>query len=134
MLAGRAPEALLDTYEEECRPVAAYVLGLSTAIHRQEARRGTTTRQLGLNYRHSPLSEETRRTPRSLRAGDRVPDLTVDGVRLFDPLRGPDWTELTLEEGVFLVRPDGYVGWAGESEAGMDGMEGMEEYRARVGA
>jgi 2-polyprenyl-6-methoxyphenol hydroxylase-like FAD-dependent oxidoreductase len=128
VLAGRAPESLLDTYEEERRPIAAAMLGLSTAIHRDEARRGAGTRQLGLNHRESSLSEETRRVPGTLRAGDRVPDLTVDGVRLFDRMRGPGWTLLTLEEGVFLVRPDGYVGWAGETA------EGLEKYRARVGA
>ncbi|WP_327317423.1 FAD-dependent monooxygenase [Streptomyces sp. NBC_01235] len=128
VLGGRAPETLLDTYEEERRPVAAHVLGLSTAIHRAQAKRGATTRQLGLNYRDSSLTEETRPAPGSLRAGDRVPDLTVDGVRLFDRLRGPEWTLLRLEDGVFLVRPDGYVGWAGETE------EGTEKYRARVGA
>ncbi|MFF1546664.1 hypothetical protein [Streptomyces sp. NPDC058291] len=33
----------------------------------------------------------------------------------------------TLDDGVFLVRPDGYVGWAGETEAGTAG------YRARRG-
>ncbi|MFC4499723.1 MULTISPECIES: FAD-dependent monooxygenase [Streptomyces] len=127
VLGGRAPESLLDTYEEERRPVAAHVLGLSTAIHHQEARRGAGTRQLGLNYRDSSLTEETRPTPGAVRAGDRVPDLTVNGVRLFDRLRGPDWAVLSLEEGVFLVRPDGYVGWAGETE------RGMEEYRVRIG-
>ncbi|MFJ8106998.1 FAD-dependent monooxygenase [Streptomyces sp. NPDC096132] len=128
VLSGRAPAALLDTYEEERRPIAANVLGLSTAIHRDEARRGAGTRQLGLNYRDSSLSDETRTAPGALRAGDRVPDMTVNGVRLFDLLRGPEWTLLKLEEGVFLVRPDGYVGWAGETE------EGVEGYRARVGA
>ncbi|MFJ1806575.1 MULTISPECIES: FAD-dependent monooxygenase [unclassified Streptomyces] len=128
VLSGRAPEALLDTYEEERRPVAAHVLGVSTAIHRDEARRGAGTRQLGLHYRHSSLSEETRPAPGSLRAGDRVPDLTVDGVRLFDRLRGPDWTLLTLEDGVFLVRPDGHVGWAGDTT------EGMDRYAAAAGA
>lgn len=127
VLGGRAPEALLDTYEEERRPVAEHVLGLSTAIHRDEARRGASTRQLGLNYRHSSLSEETRENPGPLSAGDRVPDLTVDGVRLFDRLRGPDWTLLTLPDGMFLVRPDGYVGWAGATE------DGLASYRARVG-
>ncbi|WP_314221392.1 FAD-dependent monooxygenase [Streptomyces zaehneri] len=127
VLGGRAPQALLDTYEEERRPVAEHVLGLSTAIHREEARRGAATRQLGLNYRHSSLSEETRENPGPLSAGDRVPDLTVDGVRLFDRLRGPDWTLLTLPDGVFLVRPDGYVGWAGTTE------DGLASYRARVG-
>ncbi|GGR98746.1 hypothetical protein GCM10010269_41960 [Streptomyces humidus] len=128
VLSGRAPQALLDTYEEERRPVAEHVLGLSTAIHRNQARRGAGTRQLGLHYRESSLSEETRPAPGALRAGDRVPDLTVDGVRLFDRLRGPDWTLLTLDDGVFLVRPDGYVGWAGPS------VDGSDAYRARVGA
>ncbi|MFG2572729.1 FAD-dependent monooxygenase [Streptomyces sp. NPDC048481] len=127
VLRGRAPRALLDTYEEERRPVAEHVLGLSTAIHRDEARRGAGTRQLGLHYRRSSLSEETRPAPGTLRAGDRVPDLTVDGVRLFDLLRGPDWTLLTLDDGVFLVRPDGHVGWAGESAAG------AAAYRERLG-
>lgn len=127
VLTGRAPKDLLDTYEEERRPVAAHVLGLSTAIHRDETRRGAGTRQLGLHYRRSSLSEETRRAPGPLRAGDRVPDLTVDGVRLFDRLRGPDWTLLTLESGVYLVRPDGHVGWAGATR------DGLETYRGRVG-
>ncbi|MGW2914690.1 FAD-dependent monooxygenase [Streptomyces asoensis] len=127
VLAGQAPDSLLDTYEEERRPVAAHVLGLSTAIHRDEARRGAKTRQLGLHYRRSSLSEETRPAPGPLRAGDRVPDLTVDGVRLFDRLRGPDWTLLTLDSGVYLVRPDGHVGWAGDTRVGLG------EYRARLG-
>ncbi|MGW1269547.1 FAD-dependent monooxygenase [Streptomyces sp. NPDC002491] len=127
VLAGHAPEELLDTYEEERRPVAAHILGLSTAIHRDEARRGAGTRQLGLHYRGSSLSEETRQAPGPLRAGDRVPDLTVDDVRLFDLLRGPDWTLLTLESGVYLVRPDGHVGWAGGTQ------DGLETYRRRVG-
>ncbi|MCQ9132727.1 FAD-dependent monooxygenase [Streptomyces hilarionis] len=127
VLGGRAPHTLLDTYEEERRPVAEHVLGLSTAIHRDQARRGAGTRQLGLHYRESSLSEETRPAPGALRAGDRVPDLTVDGVRLFDRLRGPHWTLLTLDDGAFLVRPDGHVGWAGESETG------AAAYRERLG-
>jgi hypothetical protein len=90
------------------------------------------------------LSDET------LQAGDRAPDGTVDGVRLFDVFRGPHWTLLTVGTvtetpvlpgvrtartgsygpygtGVFLVRPDGYVGWAGTDA------RGLEEYAARVG-
>lgn len=43
--------------------MAAHVLGLSTAIHRAQAKRGATTRQLGLNYRDSSLTEETRPPP-----------------------------------------------------------------------
>jgi 2-polyprenyl-6-methoxyphenol hydroxylase-like FAD-dependent oxidoreductase len=151
VLRGAAPEELLDTYEEERRPVAAHVLGLSTAVHRGEVRRGTaTTGQLGLHYRASSLTEETRPAPGPVRAGDRAPDATVDGVRLFDAFRGPHWTLLAVGTdaplpplgvpvvrlgacpaygtGVFLVRPDGYVGWAGASA------EGLAAYAARVGA
>uniref|UniRef100_UPI00167C12C8 FAD-dependent oxidoreductase n=1 Tax=Streptomyces poonensis TaxID=68255 RepID=UPI00167C12C8 len=156
-----APAALLDTYEEERRPIAAAVLGLSTGVHRGEVRRGGATRQLGLNYRDASLTEETRTHPGPVRAGDRAPDATVDGVRLFDAFRGPHWTLLALgaevpEEtgaaeaagavrvvrgpvpeaygaGLFLVRPDGYVGWAGGSAAAGLG-SGPGEYLARFGA
>ncbi|MEU0106477.1 FAD-dependent oxidoreductase [Streptomyces sp. NPDC006251] len=89
--------ALLDSYEEERRPVAADVLGLSTRVHRGETRRGDATRQLRLGYRHSPLTHETRPEPGPLRAGDRAPDGTVNGTRLFDTFRGPHWTLLALE-------------------------------------
>jgi 2-polyprenyl-6-methoxyphenol hydroxylase-like FAD-dependent oxidoreductase len=138
VLSDGAPDALLGTYEEERRPVAAAMLGLSTGVHRGEVRRGKATRQLGLNYRESSLTEE-RRGAGTVRAGDRAPDATVDGVRLFDAFRGPHWTLLALGAeapevpdavtvvrgpaqepygaGLFLVRPDGYVGWAGEAGA-----------------
>ncbi|MDX3387263.1 FAD-dependent monooxygenase [Streptomyces niveiscabiei] len=119
-----APPSLLDTYEEERRAVAADMLGLSTAIARSAARRGRSTRQLDLNYRESNLSQGT---TQGLRAGDRVP-CTLDGTDLHALVQGPDWTELTLAEGVFLVRPDGYVGWSGPTR------EGLAEYAAQVGA
>ncbi|KAB1140324.1 FAD-dependent oxidoreductase [Streptomyces luteolifulvus] len=142
-----APAALLDTYEEERRPIAADMLGLSTSVHRGEVRRGEATRQLGLGYRESSLTQETRKAPGPVRAGDRAPDATVSGVRLFDAFRGPHWTLLALGAeppadalnvvsgpahetygtGLFLVRPDGYVGWAGETAAG------LTEYVARLG-
>jgi 2-polyprenyl-6-methoxyphenol hydroxylase-like FAD-dependent oxidoreductase len=143
-----APEALLDTYEEERRPVAAQMLGLSTSVHRGETRRGDATRQLGLGYRESSLAVETREDlpEDALRAGDRAPDARVDGVRLFDAFRGPHWTLLAVgsEEdvpgavrisprgaytaGLYLVRPDGYVGWAGEGVSA-----GVREYARGVG-
>lgn len=67
VLRGDADEALLDTYEEERRPVAAAMLGLSTRVHRGEERRGRATQQLGLGYRDSALCVDTRdsipRTP-----------------------------------------------------------------------
>ncbi|MFD9039336.1 FAD-dependent oxidoreductase [Streptomyces bottropensis] len=171
---GDADETLLDTYEEERRPVAAAMLGLSTRVHRGEQRRGRDTQQLGLGYRDSSLCVDTRENlpPDALRAGDRAPDGRRGGVHLFDVFRGPHWTLLTVGTaasdgthatdgthasdggadrrdatadrphpsapawpenvrrahippyeaygtGVFLIRPDGYVGWAGETPAGL---------------
>ncbi|MEU0676384.1 FAD-dependent oxidoreductase [Streptomyces sp. NPDC006172] len=140
-----ADASLLDTYEEERRPVAAEMLGLSTRVHRGEARRGAATRQLGIGYRESSLTQETRETPGAVRAGDRAPDGTVGGVRLFDAFRGPHWTLVAVGapapdtvpadvrvihgegaqgaygSGLFLVRPDGYVAWAGDRAAGVAG-------------
>ncbi|MFE6888973.1 FAD-dependent monooxygenase [Streptomyces sp. NPDC057694] len=156
VLAG-APESLLDTYEEERIPVAAGILGVSTRIHRSKTpvRRGGELRQLGIGYRESALTVETRGelSEDALRAGDRAPDGRPGGIRLFDAFRGPHWTLLAVGvdgaalpqldsesvrtvtvpayeaygTGVFLVRPDGYVGWAG------DAAEGVVEYLAGVG-
>ncbi|MGC0384665.1 FAD-dependent oxidoreductase [Streptomyces sp. SAI-129] len=146
VLQGDAPAALLDSYEEERRPIAAQMLDLSTAVHRGEMRRGGATRQLGIGYPDSSLTADTRDAvgEDAIRAGDRAPDGRVDGVRLFDAFRGPHWTLLALGTdapgggvgpavrvvrggphgaygtGLFLVRPDGYVGWAGETPEGLD--------------
>ncbi|MFS4094511.1 FAD-dependent monooxygenase [Streptomyces sp. AF1A] len=140
-----ARQTLLGTYEEERRANAGAMLELSTGVHRGAVRRGGATVQLGLGYRESSLSVETRTAPDGLRAGDRAPDGTVAGVRLFDAFRGPHWTLLgaatapaagiralpsapgSYGPGVFLVRPDGYVGWAGETA------DGLGAYLARVG-
>ncbi|RPF35809.1 FAD-dependent oxidoreductase [Streptomyces sp. TLI_185] len=141
VLSGGAPAALLDTYEEERRPIASQMLGISTGVHRGEVKRGAATVQLGLGYRESSLTAETRTDAGTIRAGDRAPDTTVGDVRLFDALRGPHWTlvavgvappelpesvhvvsgeaQPTLGTGLFLVRPDGYVGWAGETDGGL---------------
>ncbi|QCX78719.1 Pentachlorophenol 4-monooxygenase [Streptomyces sp. YIM 121038] len=137
-----AQDALLDTYEEERLPNAARMLDLSTRIHRGQARRGAATRQLGLEYRDSPLSLDTRSPlpEGGLRAGDRAPDGRLGTGRVFDAFRGPHFTLLAVGteaeppavngdlvhtrrtqsldgygEGLFLVRPDGYVAWAGRS-------------------
>ncbi|WP_329208088.1 FAD-dependent monooxygenase [Streptomyces sp. NBC_00683] len=145
-----APPALLDSYEEERRPVAADMLGLSTRIHRGEQERGAATQQLGLGYREGPLS---RGRAGLLEAGDRAPDGPAgDGRRLFDVFRGPHFTLLAVGtdtglpayggallhshraaaceaygKGLFLVRPDGYIGWAG------DDTSGLTEYAATLG-
>ena len=148
VLRGGAPVSLLDTYEEERRPIAAAMLGLSTSVHRGETRRGDATRQLGLGYRDSSLTEETRGGEDGVRAGDRAPDAHIAGVRLFDAFRGPHWTLLALDTempetplrvvrgpaqgtygpGLFLIRPDGYVGWAGDDKA-----TGLDDYLGRFG-
>ncbi|MHB9759239.1 FAD-dependent monooxygenase [Streptomyces sp. BYX5S] len=154
-----APPRLLDTYEEERMPVAAGILGLSTRIHRAGAvgtgvRRGAEVQQLGIGYRESTLTRETRPglADGALRAGDRAPDGRRGGVRLFDAFRGPHWTLLAVGAaadlppladdvvrptrvpayeaygtGVFLIRPDGYVAWAGETA------EGVERYLTETG-
>ncbi|MEV7445545.1 FAD-dependent oxidoreductase [Streptomyces sp. NPDC091204] len=161
VLRGEAHASLLDSYEEERLPVAAEMLGLSTRIHRGEARRGEATRQLGIGYRTSALAVETRDglAEEALRAGDRAPDGVRGGLRLFDEFRGTHWTLLTVGaagsdvaalpdlsglpglvevrtvripsyeaygDGVFLIRPDGYVGWAGTTA------EGLASYAAAI--
>ncbi|MGY5036336.1 FAD-dependent monooxygenase [Streptomyces sp. 900116325] len=135
-----APVALLDSYEAERRPVAADMLGLSTRIHRGEQERGAAAQQLGLGYREGPLSAGR---AGALVADDRAPDGPAgDGRRLFDVFREPHFTLLIVGadteppafdgssgaavhvhrtdayeaygKGPFLIRPDGYIGWAGE--------------------
>jgi 2-polyprenyl-6-methoxyphenol hydroxylase-like FAD-dependent oxidoreductase len=151
VLAGTAQDSLLDTYEEERRPNAAEMLGLTTSVHRGETRRGRETQQLDLGYRTSSLSLDTRPglPDTALTAGDRAPDGRREGVHLFTRFRGPHWTLLTVGvagdlpaldiptvrlaayeaygTGVFLIRPDGYVGWAGATP------NGLPEYAAGLG-
>lgn len=100
VLAG-APEALLDSYEEERRPIAAEMLGLSTDLLEKakqgDMRRGREVHQLDLGYATSSLS--LRLAGAGVAAGDRMPDAPLLGAggqprRLFDLLRGPHWTLL----------------------------------------
>jgi 2-polyprenyl-6-methoxyphenol hydroxylase-like FAD-dependent oxidoreductase len=99
-----APASLLDTYEAERLPVAAAVLGLSKRLYtKPAAKRGAETRQLGLHYRLSPLSDDARRNPGALRGGDRAPDAVGTDARggrqrLFDRLRGSAFTLLVFGE------------------------------------
>ncbi|MFJ3901234.1 FAD-dependent oxidoreductase [Streptomyces sp. NPDC090025] len=123
-------------------------------------RRGATERQLGLGYRDSALAVETRTglAEDALRAGDRAPDGRYAEGRLFDLFRGPrpvllavgvplperpqapaeqlPTGRLTAYEpygtGLFLIRPDGYVGWAGRSAEGV-GPESLTAYLAALG-
>jgi 2-polyprenyl-6-methoxyphenol hydroxylase-like FAD-dependent oxidoreductase len=97
-----APDALLDSYEEERRPIAAAMLGLAgkllDAAKRGEMRRGREVQQLDLGYPESSLALE--KPARSgLLAGDRAPDAPIRGAagqptRLFELFKGPHWTLL----------------------------------------
>ncbi|BBX83129.1 FAD-dependent monooxygenase [Mycolicibacterium aubagnense] len=135
VLAG-APDELLDSYAAERMPVAASVLRLSGALHRQgfgaTGPAPSAIDQLDISYRDGPLAGSGYASG-VLRTGDRAPDaLLPDGRRLFDVFRGPHWTvldfggpavdfgvpELRLTPGAdydvpagsyVLVRPDGYV-------------------------
>ncbi|MFD7312016.1 FAD-dependent monooxygenase [Promicromonospora sp. NPDC059942] len=122
-----APEALLDTYEEERLPVAEHVLASTTARGRywtgsdtarvSERMVGTfqgrdpfsDVSQLGVTYRGGSLArdlDEALGVRAGVRAGDRAPDARIvdpatgKSVRLFDLFRG---THLTLL--VFGSRP-----------------------------
>lgn len=74
---GGAPETLLDSYEEERRPIAANMLGLATklldAARRGDMRRGREVHQLDIGYPDSPLALEQPKRARGLLAGDRAP-------------------------------------------------------------
>ena len=102
------PEALLASYEEERRPIAAEMLGLSTRLleaarKRGAMRRGRETHQLDLGYRDSSLAlNQPPRPAARLLAGDRAPDAPVRGAagqatRLFKCFQGPHWTLLGYE-------------------------------------
>lgn len=98
---GGADVALLDTYEEERRPIAEGVLSLSRKLldqaRRGDARRGREVHQLDLGYRGSTLSLHATARDTGILAGDRAPDAPLRGAagqprRLFDLLAGPHWT------------------------------------------
>ena len=98
-----APDTLLDTYEEERRPIAAEMLGLATKLldeaKRGVVRRGRETRQLDLGYPWSPLSLPGPARDGAIVAGERAQDAPVRGaggqpVRLFTLFQGPHWTLL----------------------------------------
>jgi 2-polyprenyl-6-methoxyphenol hydroxylase-like FAD-dependent oxidoreductase len=78
-----APEELLDSYEEERRPVAASMLGLATrlldAAKRGEIRRRREVHQLDLGYPESSPALERPDRGGGLLAGDRAPDAPIRG-------------------------------------------------------
>jgi 2-polyprenyl-6-methoxyphenol hydroxylase-like FAD-dependent oxidoreductase len=97
------PDALLDSYVEERRPIAASMLGLTTklldAAKRGEMRRGRKVNQLDLGYGGSSLALEKPQCHAGLVAGDRAPDAPIRGAagqptRLFQLFKGAHWTLL----------------------------------------
>ncbi|MDE2430798.1 MAG: FAD-dependent monooxygenase, partial [Burkholderiales bacterium] len=115
-VAGGAHAALLDSYEEERRPVAAEMLGLASTLldaqKRGEIRRGREVYQLDIGYPESTLALAQTGRVRRLLAGDRAPDAPVrdaDGkpTRLFDLFRGAHWTLLgnAVERDAVQPRP-----------------------------
>ncbi|RFB95455.1 2-polyprenyl-6-methoxyphenol hydroxylase [Rhizobium leguminosarum bv. trifolii] len=113
-VAGAAPDALLDSYEEERRPIAAAMLGLATslldALKRGDIRRGREVHQLDIGYPESSLALEKPARRGGLLAGDRAPDAPLTGAagqprRLFDLFKGTHWTLLGYEVGQLNVPP-----------------------------
>jgi 2-polyprenyl-6-methoxyphenol hydroxylase-like FAD-dependent oxidoreductase len=104
-----ADDALLDTYEEERREIAAGMLGMSiklldAARERDDMRRGREQQQLDLGYPGSSLSLDERDDDAPVRAGYRAPDAQLIGaggqpVRLFSLLKSGDWIMLRYEPG-----------------------------------
>ncbi|MBZ9936611.1 FAD-dependent monooxygenase [Mesorhizobium sp. BR1-1-16] len=117
VVAGKATDKLLDSYEAERRPVAEDVVARTTEQSMQLGReRKPPDRlqdtQLLVNYREGPLASGT--TSAGVRAGDRVPEvqgLRRQGVgfalRMSDLLRGPSFV-------LVVAAPDGN---AGDAEA-----------------
>lgn len=106
VLAG-ASDTLLDTYEEERRPIAAGMLGLATRLLGEAQnggmRRNREVRQLDLGYRASSLSLPGSINNARIQAGDRAPDAPCRGqagqpTRLFTLFQGPHWTLLGYGE------------------------------------
>lgn len=113
-VAAGASDALLDSYEEERRPIAAGMLGLAAklldAARRGDMRRGREVHQLDLGYAGSSLALEKPERHDGLLAGDRAPDAPIRGAagqstRLFELFKGPHWTLLGCEAERGVVPP-----------------------------
>ncbi|ROM34161.1 2-polyprenyl-6-methoxyphenol hydroxylase [Pseudomonas poae] len=139
-----APEGLLDTYEEERRPVAASVLGLSTkllgAMKNGDLRRGREVHQLDIGYPQSSLALE-HPVRSGVTAGDRAPDAPIrdaDGqrLRLFNLFQGTHWTLLGygVTRGKVKPRPGMHVHVFGpEGEVNDDQGHVQRAYELAIG-
>ncbi len=109
-----AADALLDSYEQERRPVAAEMLGLANKLlvdqQRGEMRRGREVQQLDIAYPASSIALCTAHQPSMLTAGQRAPDAPLRGAggqvtRLFHLFQGTHWTLLAYEAAHMIVPP-----------------------------
>ena len=109
-----AAEQLLDTYEQERRPIAASMLELSIRLldnaQRGDYRRGREVQQLDLGYRDSSLSLSLPRRPSGHRlvVGGRAPDARLHAAggqsrRLFEIFKGTHWTLLGYQAEYSIV-------------------------------
>ncbi|NKJ39354.1 FAD-dependent oxidoreductase [Rhizobium sp. SG570] len=117
VLAG-ADEGLLDSYEQERRPIAAAALSLSTKKYEgiakldpSSVRRGKDERQLALSYRDGPLAQDPAARTARLQAGDRAPDaelVTPDGrpSRLHEAFVGPHFTAIAYGDNAAIALED----------------------------
>jgi 2-polyprenyl-6-methoxyphenol hydroxylase-like FAD-dependent oxidoreductase len=96
-----APESLLPSYEQERRPIAEAVLGLSEQLlelaKNRSTKRGREVTQLDLGYPGSPLNVPGAERGKGIAPGDRAPDAPATGAaglptRLFSLFQGPHWT------------------------------------------
>ncbi|HVJ39281.1 MAG TPA: FAD-dependent oxidoreductase [Stenotrophomonas sp.] len=121
-----ASDELLDSYEEERRPIAEAMLGLSTRLldnaRRGDNRRGREVQQLDLGYRGSSLCLATAPAESHLAAGDRAPDALLYGAggqprRVFEILAGTHWTLLgcDVERAIAPIRAGLHVHVVGGS-------------------
>lgn len=101
-----AGEELLDSYEQERRPVAESLLHLSTRLLDSQKQGGIKrerdVQQLDIQYTNSPLAHTLPERQHGLQAGERAPDAPLLGaggqsLRLFQLLQGPDWNLLAYE-------------------------------------
>jgi 2-polyprenyl-6-methoxyphenol hydroxylase-like FAD-dependent oxidoreductase len=113
---GGAADRLLDTYEEERRPVAAGMLGMATRLldeaKRGNMRRGREVQQLDLGYADSSLALAAAPSMEGVQAGARAPDAPLrhasgQAGRLFDVFKGTHWTLLSAGEVPASVRRPG---------------------------
>jgi 2-polyprenyl-6-methoxyphenol hydroxylase-like FAD-dependent oxidoreductase len=110
---GWADPALLDTYNAERHPIAAAVLGLTEQVARrpelvgstdpvEAARIAAVVSQCAVNYAEGPLGTSAGSPSRTglPSAGDRLPDLSWEGQRLYEMLRSTQLVVMTAGGGL----------------------------------